>query len=373
MSSPVVPVDSAVYYSGAYWNDLPAVVEHLHTRMSGHADRTWMHRTLEHRGAPYRAALSLNVGNGWVERDLVRLGVVESAHGIEYLPDLVEAARSAAAEEGLPITYEQADTNRAEFHRGPFDLVVDHAALHHVAHIDRVVRGLCERLEPGGTLVGFDYVGPHRNQYPWEVWEAAHQVNLLLPEHLRQEMTYPHLPTMLVDDPTEAVHSELIEETVRRYFEVEQWEDLGGAIAYLLLTHNARLHARPHDETDEWVRLVLDHDRVFTAAHPEHNLFAFFLARPRHDVLAETEQLATWSAEEERREAAAGDAGSYYPPTSLQLLTQALSDERDRVRALEQSEPTSPAVRGVKAAARQLAGALVRSARHRIGELRRRG
>ena len=54
-------------------------------------------------------------------------------------------------------------------------------------------------------------------------------------------MSYPHLPTMLHDDPTEAIHSELIVETLQRYFHVERFVPLGGAIAYPLLTFNARL------------------------------------------------------------------------------------------------------------------------------------
>lgn len=364
MTSSVVPVGSGVYYSGAYWNDLPAVVEHLHTRMSGRPDQTWMHRAIAHNGGrPFATALSINTGNGWVERDLVRLGVVESIHGVEYLDDLVAEARRAAEAEGLAITYEQADTNRAEFARGPFELVVDHAALHHVAYVDRVVRGLCERLVPGGVLVGFDYVGHHRNQYPWEVWEAAHRVNQMLPADLRQDMAYPHLPTMLDQDPTEAVHSELIESTIRRYFTVEEWVPLGGAVAYLLLTHNARLHARPHAETDEWVRMVVGEDVAFTAAHPEHNLFASFVARPRHAVLDDAERLAAWTEEEEAREAAAGPAGTYYPLTALQVLTQQLSDARDALAAPQDAHATPS---GVKASARQLAGAVVRSARHRL-------
>ena len=66
-----------------------------------------------------------------------------------------------------------------------------------------------------------DYVGPHRNQYTSAAWERAWSINDELPAQVRQIMTYPDLPTMLRDDPTEAIHSELIVETLHRYFHVE--------------------------------------------------------------------------------------------------------------------------------------------------------
>jgi SAM-dependent methyltransferase len=81
----------------------------------------------------------------------------------------------------MRLDYEQLDTNTAKFPTGPFDLVVNHAALHHVAYLDRVARKLCEILSPDGVLVSWDYVGSHRNQYSGAQWEAAWKVNLDLP------------------------------------------------------------------------------------------------------------------------------------------------------------------------------------------------
>ena len=97
--------------------------------------------------------------------------------------------------------------------------------------------------------MSWDYVGPHRNQYTAAQGEAAWRVNQSMPVEAQQVMTYPHLPTMMVGDPTEAVHSELILPTMERYFRIEHRHDLGGGVAYLLLTHDQALRDLPPDGT----------------------------------------------------------------------------------------------------------------------------
>ncbi len=115
------------------------------------------------------------------------------AVGIDYSDDLLEEARREAGTLGLPLTYHQMNVNTAEFPPGPFDLVVNYAAAHHIAMIDRVFRRICTMLPEDGCFLSFDYVGPHRNQYSTVAWERAWAVNNELPEHLRQSMAYPNV------------------------------------------------------------------------------------------------------------------------------------------------------------------------------------
>ena len=131
---------------------------------------------------------------------------------------------------------------------------------------------------------------------------------------------------MVEGDPTEAIHSELVLEVLRRYFAVEHERALGGGIAYLLLTHNPAILDGAAAETAPWVAYVLDHDAAYTDAAPERTLFAYVLARPK--PLPDDETLARWTAEEDEREAraAAGD-GRYYPPTAV---ADAIAGERTR-------------------------------------------
>ena len=330
-TEPVVPAEGFQYYRGRYWNDLDRVVRTLNERATGDPELTWMEHLRDNYG-PFRHALVLNCGNGWVERDLVAKGVVASAVGVDVSDELLDQARREAAAADLPLTYVQLDTNVADFPDEDFDLVVNHAAMHHVAYIDRVTRRICQLLAPDGVFVSWDYVGPHRNQYTAVQWEHAWTANLGLAPELRQEMRYPHMPTMLVGDPTEAVHSELIVPTIQRYFRIEHHARLGGGVAYLLLTHNDAIQGRSQDDVDDAVQAVMTADAALTDAAPDTTLFAYIVARADPASLADTEVLSTWTAAEDDRERLANTSGGrYYPPTAIGAVAEALVVAEDAI------------------------------------------
>lgn len=364
-SPSIVPAAGFEYYRDRYWNDFEPVVRELNERATGHRDVTWFEHLRDTAG-PFRHALVLNCGNGWVERELLDRGVVASAVGVDVSDELLNEARRHAAERDLPLRYERLDTNAAEFPDDRFDLVVNHAAMHHVAYIDRVTRRLHELLAPDGVFVSWDYVGPHRNQYTARQWEAAWETNLALPEHVRQRMRYPLLPAMIEGDPTEAIHSELILPTMERYFDLEHRRDLGGGVGYLLLTHNDALHGLPAEEAEPHVRAVMAADAALTEADPTTSLFAYVIARPRAGALDDTDRLAAWTAEEDAREQAAAEAGGhYYPRTAVAALAEPLgglmADAGGRIAADELLARVS---------GREIVGVLGLRLRIRLGLLR---
>jgi SAM-dependent methyltransferase len=328
MSSFSVNENSAVYYEHTYWNDLPQVRDEINRRVSGDPQRFWFHRFSELvEGRVFKRALILNCGNGNVERGLFDNGLIAECVGIDYSHELLDQARRDNADH--PARYHQMDVNTAAFPDEEFDLVVNFAAAHHIARIDKVFRALCERLPDDGWFVSYDYVGPHRNQYGYDIWDAAHRLNQTLPPEVRQDLRYPHLPTMLATDPTEAIHAELILETFQRYFTEVERRPAGGALAYLLLTHNHALFAADPAVRDRWVQRILDADGAHLAAHPEATLFAYFAGQPRKAVLEQAADLARWTAEEEAREDRALSAGGeYYPHSALQDLHLQLEDQR---------------------------------------------
>jgi SAM-dependent methyltransferase len=314
MSDYDVNDNSDVYYQGRYWNDYDVVVRRNNGRISGDPNLAWYEHFSKVSNRVFERALILNCGNGWVERDLLNCGLVRRAVGIDYSPELLAEAEAAADRDNLPLTYEQANVNSGTFPDQEFDLVVNHAAAHHIAAIDRVFREICRILPEDGWFVSFDYIGPHRNQYLPTGWEAAWQLNEQIPERLRQDLRYPHLPTMLVVDPTEAIHSELIVETFHRYFTVDQFTPLGGAIAYPLLTHNTRMwEAGNQPARSEWVHRIIEADDQFLEANPDSSLFAYFTGTPDKAVLARSDLLVVWeAAEREREERASRNMGEYY-------------------------------------------------------------
>ena len=154
-----MPENSTVYYKGSYWNDYAPTREYINTAISGNGSVDWSHYFRSKVNKSFRKALILNCGNGWVERYLHKQGLFQSAIGVDYSRELLDIAISAAESQGLPIEYFQADTNSGIFPAHQYDLVINHAAAHHITRIDRVFRALANRLSEDDLFVSFDYVG----------------------------------------------------------------------------------------------------------------------------------------------------------------------------------------------------------------------
>ena len=142
--------------------------------------------------------------------------MIRSGIGVEYLQRFVDNANTEAKAKGYNLTYYQRDVNVDRLPVGNYDLVLNHAAAHHIAQLDFVFQPILSLLSPTGWFVSVDYIGPHRNQYPAPLWRKLEEINTQIPAALRQRLAYPHVLTMLVTDATEAQHSEMIAEVIRR-------------------------------------------------------------------------------------------------------------------------------------------------------------
>lgn len=319
--------NAAVYYQGSYWNDYAYVRDRINERISGRADTPWFaqfHQLVSRRR--FKKALILCCGNGWVERELWRRGLFEQGVGVDYAEPLLERARAEVGD--CALRYYQMDINTAVFPEDGFDLVINYAAAHHIAHIDRVFRAIARLLPPDGYFVSFDYVGPHRNQYHAQQFNAAAALNRTLPPPVQQDLRYPHLPTMLVNDPTEAIHSELIVPVMQRYFTLIEQRQVGGALAYPLLTHNEQLSSASAAEQERCVRTVMDADGDYLEAHPHSSLFAYIVAQPNKAALSMERRLHAWTIDEQQREQAAHAMGGRYYELQPEVQNTELSDLR---------------------------------------------
>lgn len=315
----IAPKVSGLYYQGGYWNELAPVREEIRRRISGRTDEPFRPISYGLGERRFGRALFLNCGDGHIEREFVERGLIDQGVGVDISEDLLEQARALGA--GLPLRYVRCDVNAGVLPDERYDLIVNNAGAHHVAYLDRVLRAFCRALTPDGLFVNYDYVGPHRNQYPWEQWEAAWRLNQSLPPQARQTLRYAHLPTMIALDPSEAVHPELILPTYARYFTTDVYRPTGGALAYLLLTHNDALETVTDDVLLDVVGRVMQADGEYLRDHPESTLFAYWCGRPKPDVLRDDALLARWEADEvERERRAAANGGRYYPQTLLEAL-----------------------------------------------------
>ena len=318
------PTNSEVYYKDSYWNDFPLVKSYMNTRITGSPDKDWIDFCITNKCLG--RALILNCGNGWVERELIDRGMVSSCLAIDISPTLV--AQAIQERGSRDIEYLCQDINVFNFPKNQFDLVINYAALHHTAYLERTLLGCRDALKENGKLISYDYVGPHRNQYSWLNWQKINQVNDLLPENAQQNLIYPHLPTMLISDPTEAIHSELILETIDHYFTNIVERPIGGSIAYPILTQNSQLSRISAVELESAIKKVLHHDLNETQELHE-SFFAFLVSTPR---LQNSSQLITQNRrleeEVQREDSARIKNGEYYSKTLIQKLTEEISDLR---------------------------------------------
>jgi len=316
-----------VYYTGIYWNDYEVVKRYMNRLATGEEHVTWQDHLLRLRkGKPFRKALILSCGNGWVEAELFSKGVIESAVGVDVNADLLALARQRTVRSNLPFRYYLLDSNQVTtFPEKGYDVVINHAALHHAAFIDRQVRAVYRVLvENTGILVNFDYTGPHRNQYDEIEWDAMIKLNeKSLPKFRKERLRYPHLPTMLKLDPSEAIHSELIIPTLNRYFMPIWNRSINGGIAYELLTHNKNLAKfRGFDGSNLDAELKFHFHNIIAAdeehAHrrPNSSLFWYSVMQPKFNLSEGL--LLKWSEEERvREEKAMNNEGIYYPVSSV--------------------------------------------------------
>lgn len=332
-ASSIVNEAADVYYTGHYWNDLPAVTRYMSKSFTGDPDKSWVTDFHErYCSQPFERGLFINCGNGWVEREFVDQGLVRTGVAFDYAQDLLDQAEQLRGDR--PITYFQTDCNRVEFEADQFDLIVNVAALHHVQYLDRLCRILCQAARPDAIFVNYDYIGPSRNQYSLRHWLLIRRGNRRLPPSIRKpRLRRPHLATMLVTDPTEAIHSALIPDMVSRYFDVVERHDTGGGIAYELLTHNDRLHSAAPEERDRHVEALLALDGEATRSGRVPPLFSYFVTRPRKQALQDAYHLRRWSAEEAERERRAAKRGGVYSNLEyVKLSVQRLYGEIERKR-----------------------------------------
>jgi len=162
-----------------------------------------------------------------------------------------------------------------------------------------------------------------------EQWQAAYELNKTLPSSCRQVFSYPHLPTMLVTDPSEAIHSELIIPTMERYFKFILYKPIGGALAYLLLTHNAAIQKAPIKEVRKALKMIMDEDGKYTSNYPQSTMFAYWSSKPNKKSLINKNKLQLFQEEEDKREKLARkNKGQYYDLTLIQQLYRELDDLR---------------------------------------------
>jgi SAM-dependent methyltransferase len=236
---------------GMNWMHHPQVVRRLAIKASDRTDADpYIHLVLKLReegwSFPIPRALSLGCGHGALERGLVTIGLAERCDGIDLSAGAIEEARRLADEAGLSqqIQYTVGDLEQADFPEGAFDMVFFHHSMHHIEDLEGLCIAVRRALRPGGILHLDEFVGPDRFQWTDAQLRHLNAYVQALPERYRRlasgdlmpALVRPTIEQMVALDPSEAIRSSAIMETVRRHFRVVEVRELGGALLHVGLS-----------------------------------------------------------------------------------------------------------------------------------------
>jgi 2-polyprenyl-3-methyl-5-hydroxy-6-metoxy-1,4-benzoquinol methylase len=115
------------------------------------------------RGQAGAAMLSLGCGAGGLELYYAREAREATVTGLDINPETLKLGAGKAADEGLAVTFGQADLNTATLPEAAYDVVLCHASLHHLLRLEHVFDQVWRTLRPGGRLVVIDVMA--RNGY----------------------------------------------------------------------------------------------------------------------------------------------------------------------------------------------------------------
>jgi len=221
------------------WLSHPRVRERINIRVSGEPG-TWTTTWLKNRLQPLlplERTVSIGCGVGNLERDLIRQGIASQVTGVDVSEPCIQKAVELAREAGFTsqITYECRDAH--EWLREASDLaaVFFHGSLHHLDHLDELMRLARRSLRPGGFLFLDEYVGRSRDEWRFRDLLLHNVVYYLLPKSVRRVRRIP--APINHYDPTEAIRSSQIERAVAAHFDVLERRDYGGNLLSVIYGH----------------------------------------------------------------------------------------------------------------------------------------
>ena len=201
--------------------------------VTGHPGEPWFRLVAD--SGRFRRACSLGSGASLVERELVRLGVVDTWDLYDLSPRVLRLAKWRMGRYGRRVTTHVADVNRLTLPRDAYDLILCNACLHHFVELERILDEISKALTIAGLLAVWEFVGESRLQ--WSEQRIAFQEALLediVPAEFRASPDVRIEPADTSTlSPFEAVRSAEIPALLQERFHPEFWKTFGGALVPL--------------------------------------------------------------------------------------------------------------------------------------------
>jgi ubiquinone/menaquinone biosynthesis C-methylase UbiE len=111
-----------------------------------------LEKALGEKPGHYPRMLEIGAGTGYFTLNLLRNGVAAEAIATDISPGMLRVLDATADRLGLSVTTVEADAEKLPFEDESVDLVLGHAVLHHLPHLDVALAECVRVLRPGGTL-----------------------------------------------------------------------------------------------------------------------------------------------------------------------------------------------------------------------------
>ena len=271
------------HYSDKYWNDLSRVKEYKNKLSTDDENIHWID-DIPNRfsdNVPFESVLIVGCGNGWLERKLFDMNIGKKFDAFDISEKYIQEAKSQKGERSINYFIDDIN-NLQKIKQNSYDAIFNFAILHHATELDDAMKKLSSYLTNDGLIFNEEYVGPARNQYSDKHLRVMLEVMSDLPEKFRSKHPLrPNLGNFRVE-PSEAIHSDLVIPTFKKYFDTIYERDMNGGIAYMILWNNIKQFENPNDpEASKLLEYLLDQDLKFSREEKVPVLFWYGVGKPK--------------------------------------------------------------------------------------------
>ncbi len=101
----------------------------------------------------YGRSLEIGSGTGYFTLNMLQDGIVREAVATDISAGMLDSLRANAQRIGVQVQTVACDAEQLPFEDDAFDLVLGHAVLHHIPHLERAFAEVRRVLRPGGEFV----------------------------------------------------------------------------------------------------------------------------------------------------------------------------------------------------------------------------
>jgi len=112
-----------------------------------------LHKLLGKPLPTFERSLEIGSGTGYFTLNMLQDGVVLEATATDISPGMLDTLQANADRIGVSVQTAACDAEQLPFAEASFDLVLGHAVLHHLPHLDQAFAEFERVLKPGGRLL----------------------------------------------------------------------------------------------------------------------------------------------------------------------------------------------------------------------------